>query len=102
MIPKLEKIEVRRGSGSSWGPPWDEKSRNSCLCLDFGGFWQILAGLGKPKMTQVGAKLAPQEPHLSEHGRQVAAKMRLTWPTWRPRWPTGEHLGSILALEAKI
>ena len=93
MHRKLEKIKVWRGSGSSWEPPWDENSKKTYL----GRFWPILAGLGKPKMTQVGAKLAPQEPHLSEHGRRVAAKMGLSWPTWCPRWPTWEHLGSILA-----
>ena len=58
MTPKPEKIEVRRGSGSSWGPAWDEKSASSGL----GRFWPILAGLGTPKMepswTQDGAKIA--------------------------------------------
>ena len=55
MTPKPEKIEVRRGSGSSWGPAWDEKSTNSGL----GRFWPILAGLGTPKMEPIWPKLAP-------------------------------------------
>ena len=55
MTPKLEKIELRRGSGSSWGPPWDEKSRNNGL----GRFGPILAGLGTPKMEPSWPKLAP-------------------------------------------
>ena len=55
MTPKLEKIEVRRGSGSSWGPAWDEKSTNSGL----GRFWSILAGPGTPKMEPSWPKLAP-------------------------------------------
>ena len=33
---------------------------------------------------------------MSDHGRQVGAKMGLCWPTWRPRWATWEHFGKHL------
>ena len=58
MTPKLKKIEVRRGSGSSWGRAWDEKSRNGGLDR----FWPILAGHAQngAKLAKVGAKLDPR------------------------------------------
>ena len=46
---------VRRGSGSSWGRPWDEKSTKSCL----GRFWSILAGLGSTKISPKWFQMGP-------------------------------------------
>ena len=67
MTPKLGKIEVRKGSGSSKGAAWDEKSRNSGL----DGLWSILDGLGTPKMEPSWPKLAPS---WTQDGAKIAQK----------------------------
>ena len=48
-----------------------------------------------PRCSQDGPRCTTRA-QLERTWSQVGAKMELCWPTWRPRWPTWEHLGSYL------
>ena len=73
---KTGKIEVWRGSGSSWGRPGGEKSLKSCPAR----FWSILAGLGSAKISPNWAKMGPSWSQDGAKIPQVGAKMAILRP----------------------
>ena len=87
MVPTTWKIEVWRGSGSSWGRPGSEKSLKSCP----GRFWSILAGLGSAKISPNWAKMGPSWSQDGAKILQVGAKMAIL----RPSWDQDGHLEAI-------
>ena len=98
-ILKNQGLEgVRRGSGSSWGRPWDEKSTKSCL----GRFWSILAGLGSTKISPKWAKTAPSWGQDGAKMGQVGAKMAILKPFGEPPGAFLVVLGAILQKMAKV
>ena len=98
MVPKSWKIEVWRGSGSSWGRPWDEKSTKSCL----GWFWVILAGLGSTKISPKWAKTAPSWGQDGAKMGQVGAKMAILRPFGELSWAFWVVLGATFEKMAKV
>ena len=102
MDPKTWKIEVWRvwrGSRSSWGRPWDEKSSKSCL----GRFWSILAGLGSTKIWPKWPKMVPSGSQVGAKMGQVGAKMAiLLRPFEELSWPFLVVLGVTFEKMAKV
>ena len=98
MVPKTWKIEVWRGSGSSWGRPWNEKSLKSWP----GRFWSILAGLGSTKMLPKWPKMAPSWAQDGAKMLQVVAKMAILRAFGELSWAFLVVLGAIYWQMAKV
>ena len=83
MVPKTMKIEVWRGSGRSWGPPWHENRLGGCL----GRFWPILDRRGMPKIAARWPNLAPtcgqDGAKMAQDGAWLAILRPLGESSWR-------------------
>ena len=90
--PESLKIEAWRGSGSSWGRPWDENCPGGCL----GRFWAILDRRGMPKMAARWPNLAPKWGQDGTKKAQDGACLTILRPLGEPSWPFWRSWGRSL------